>query len=99
MSSLVCLHFALNVDGLISRTRIERMVRLLHAAGWQTGKQFGGFDPEDAALLADARIKGVRTIAELAAVEKVDILARVAAKSGLGKALSGTRPASVRRKT
>lgn len=50
------------------------MLRLLHTADWQIGKQFGGFDPEDAALLADARIKGVRAIAELAVSENVDLV-------------------------
>lgn len=50
------------------------MTRFLHTADWQIGKQFGGFDPEDAALLADARIKGVRAIADLAASENVEFV-------------------------
>ena len=48
------------------------MPKFLHTADWQLGKQFGGFEPDDAALLAKARIDGVRAIAELAAAEQVD---------------------------
>lgn len=48
------------------------MPRFLHTADWQIGKQFGGFEPDDAALLAKARIEGIRAIAELAVTEDVD---------------------------
>lgn len=48
------------------------MPKFLHTADWQIGKQFGGFEPDDAALLAKARIDGIRAIAELAAAEQVD---------------------------
>lgn len=48
------------------------MPKLLHSADWQIGKQFGGHEPDDAAVLAKARIDGIRTIAELAAAEQVD---------------------------
>ena len=48
------------------------MQTFLHTADWQIGKQFGGFEPDDAALLAKARIDGIRAIAELAAAEQVD---------------------------
>lgn len=48
------------------------MPRFLHTADWQIGKQFGGFEPDDAALLAKARIDGIRAIAELAVTEQVD---------------------------
>lgn len=48
------------------------MPKLLHTADWQIGKQFGGFEPDDAALLAKARIDGIRAIAELATAEQVD---------------------------
>ncbi|MEB1101554.1 metallophosphoesterase family protein [Xanthomonas campestris] len=48
------------------------MPKFLHTADWQIGKQFGGFEPDDAALLAKARIDGISAIAELAAAEQVD---------------------------
>lgn len=41
-------------------------------ADWQIGKQFGSFEPDDAALLAKARTDGIRAIAELAKAEQVD---------------------------
>lgn len=48
------------------------MPKFLHTADWQIGKQFGGFEPDDAALLAKARTDGIRAIAELATAEQVD---------------------------
>lgn len=48
------------------------MPKFLHTADWQLGKQFGGFEPDDAALLAKARIDGVLAIAQLAASEQID---------------------------
>ena len=48
------------------------MFRFIHTADWQIGKQFGGFEVGDAVPLAEARIAGVRTIANLARTEAVD---------------------------
>ncbi|ENE2732136.1 DNA repair exonuclease [Stenotrophomonas maltophilia] len=48
------------------------MPKFLHTADWQIGKQFGSFEPDDAALLAKARTDGIRAIAELAKAEQVD---------------------------
>ena len=47
------------------------MIKLLHTADWQIGKQYGQFDTDDAALLADARFAVVERLARLAAVEGV----------------------------
>lgn len=48
------------------------MLRLLHTADWQIGRQYGGFDPDDAVPLAEARFATVERIAALAASERVD---------------------------
>lgn len=48
------------------------MPRFLHTADWQIGRQYGRFDQEDAAVLADARFTAIETLARLAATEKVD---------------------------
>jgi hypothetical protein len=48
------------------------MLKLLHTADWQIGRQYGRFDPEDAAALAEARFTAVERIAALAASERVD---------------------------
>lgn len=48
------------------------MFKFLHTADWQIGKQFGGFEPDDAAILADTRISGIRSIAAKAAEGSVD---------------------------
>lgn len=48
------------------------MFRFIHSADWQIGKPFGGFDPDDATLLAEARLAGVVTIARMAQDERVD---------------------------
>ncbi|MBU4610065.1 DNA repair exonuclease [Achromobacter sp. GG226] len=48
------------------------MVRFLHTADWQIGRQYGQFDPEDAAMLAEARLAAVEAIAAQAAQERVD---------------------------
>lgn len=48
------------------------MIRFLHSADWQIGRQYGQFDSEDAALLADARFETVAAIARLAQERKVD---------------------------
>lgn len=48
------------------------VITLLHTADWQIGKLFGQFEPEDAALLADARFATVDTLARLATEQGVD---------------------------
>lgn len=48
------------------------MIKLLHTADWQIGKQYGQFDADDAALLAEARFAAVERLAQLAAAEGVD---------------------------
>jgi predicted phosphodiesterase len=48
------------------------MTRFLHTADWQIGRQYGQFEIEDGAVLADARIETVGRIAQLAAERKVD---------------------------
>ncbi|MGF6727104.1 DNA repair exonuclease SbcCD nuclease subunit [Paraburkholderia sp. GAS41] len=48
------------------------MTRFLHTADWQIGTQFGQFDAEEAAHLAEARFETVRRIATEAATRRVD---------------------------
>ncbi|MBS0454448.1 MAG: DNA repair exonuclease [Proteobacteria bacterium] len=48
------------------------MIRLLHTADWQIGRQFATFDPEHAPILAEARITAVERLAGLASQHKVD---------------------------
>ena len=48
------------------------MIRFLHTADWQIGTQFGQFDAEEAAHLAEARFETVRRIATEAAARRVD---------------------------
>ncbi len=48
------------------------MIRFLHTADWQIGTQFGQFEPDEAAHLAEARFETVRKIATEAAARKVD---------------------------
>lgn len=48
------------------------MPRFLHTADWQIGRQYGRFEPEDAAVLADARFTAIETLARLATQEAVD---------------------------
>lgn len=48
------------------------MTTFLHTADWQIGRRYTSFDPEDGALLAEARFDAVRHIARLAADEQVD---------------------------
>ena len=50
------------------------MIKLLHTADWQIGKQYGQFDTDDAALLADARFSVVERLAQLAAAQAVDVV-------------------------
>ncbi|MBC8737146.1 DNA repair exonuclease [Paraburkholderia sp. UCT31] len=48
------------------------MFSFLHSADWQIGTQFGQFEPEEAAHLAEARFETVRRIAALATERQVD---------------------------
>ncbi|WP_251865422.1 DNA repair exonuclease [Achromobacter sp. Marseille-Q4962] len=48
------------------------MTHFLHTADWQIGRQYGQFETEDAALLAEARLETVARIAALAAERRVD---------------------------
>lgn len=48
------------------------MARLLHTADWQIGKPFRSFAPDEATLLAEARILAVRRLAHLAVDHGVD---------------------------
>lgn len=48
------------------------MLRFLHTADWQIGRQYARFAAEDAAMLADARYVAVERLARLAAEEQVD---------------------------
>ena len=48
------------------------MIKLLHTADWQIGKQYGQFDPDDAALLAEARFSVVERLAQLAVAQGVN---------------------------
>ncbi|KVM91273.1 metallophosphatase [Burkholderia anthina] len=50
------------------------MVRLLHTADWQIGKCYGQFNPEEAALLAEARFDVVSRIAALATSQCADLV-------------------------
>ncbi|WP_241060590.1 metallophosphoesterase family protein [Achromobacter xylosoxidans] len=48
------------------------MTHFLHTADWQIGRQYGQFETNDAALLAEARFDAVARIAALAAERQVD---------------------------
>ena len=50
------------------------MIKLLHTADWQIGKQYGQFDADDAALLAEARFSVVERLAQLAVAQGVDVV-------------------------
>ncbi|WP_313950628.1 DNA repair exonuclease [Accumulibacter sp.] len=50
------------------------MLKLLHTADWQIGKLFGQFEPDEAALLADARFKAVERLAKLASEQDLDLV-------------------------
>lgn len=50
------------------------MLHLLHTADWQIGKQFGQFEPDEAALLAEARFRSVESLAALASAQRVDLV-------------------------
>ena len=42
------------------------MIKLLHTADWQIGKLFGQFEPDEAAILAEARFTTIERLARLA---------------------------------
>lgn len=48
------------------------MPRFLHTADWQIGRQFGTLSPENAPILAEARLQAVERLAALAVAEQVD---------------------------
>jgi DNA repair exonuclease SbcCD nuclease subunit len=48
------------------------MPRILHTADWQIGRLHGGFEPDDAVPLAEARFTAVERVAALARDEAVD---------------------------
>lgn len=48
------------------------MTHLIHTADWQIGRQYGQFDTDDAAMLAEARHETVARIAALAAERQAD---------------------------
>lgn len=50
------------------------MIKFLHTADWQIGKQFGQFECDDAVFLADARFTAVQRLAEIAAERSVDFV-------------------------
>lgn len=50
------------------------MARFIHTADWQIGKLYGQFEPDDAALLAEARFAVVERIAALAGEHAVDFI-------------------------
>lgn len=50
------------------------MTKLLHTADWQIGKLFGQFEPDDAALLSEARFKTVEKLANIACENRVDLV-------------------------
>lgn len=50
------------------------MIRLLHTADWQIGKCYGQFEPDEAALLAEARFNTIERLATLAHEEQVHMV-------------------------
>lgn len=50
------------------------MIRLLHTADWQIGKCYGQFEPDEAALLAEARFNTIERLAALALEREVDLI-------------------------
>jgi len=50
------------------------VIKLLHTADWQIGKLFGQFEPDEAALLAEARFTTVARLATLASTEGIDLI-------------------------
>jgi len=50
------------------------VLKILHTADWQIGKQYGQFEPDEAVLLAEARIAAVERLAVLATEQQVDLV-------------------------
>lgn len=50
------------------------MLRILHTADWQIGRQYSRFELEDAAALAEARFKAIEKLAALATEHHADLL-------------------------
>jgi len=50
------------------------LIKFLHTADWQIGKQFGQFEGDDAVFLAGARFTAVQHLAEIAAERGVDFI-------------------------
>lgn len=50
------------------------MIRLLHTADWQIGKCYGQFEPDEAALLAEARFNAIERLATLAREKHIDLV-------------------------
>lgn len=50
------------------------MLRILHTADWQIGRQYSRFELEDAAALAEARFKAIEKLATLATEQRADLL-------------------------
>ena len=48
------------------------MPRFLHTADWQIGRQFATLSPDNAPILAEARIRAVERLAALATAQRVD---------------------------
>jgi DNA repair exonuclease SbcCD nuclease subunit len=57
---------------VIAQAKVPYVFHFLHTADWQIGRQYGQFDGDDAALLAEARLDAVAAIARLAAERAVD---------------------------
>ncbi|CAP42919.1 possible exonuclease [Bordetella petrii] len=52
--------------------RGQLVIHLIHTADWQIGRQYGQFDTDDAAMLAEARYAAVARIAALATERRAD---------------------------
>ncbi len=50
------------------------MLRILHTADWQIGRQYSRFELEDAAALAEARFKSIEKLAALATEHQADLI-------------------------
>jgi DNA repair exonuclease SbcCD nuclease subunit len=50
------------------------LAKLLHTSDWQIGKLYGQFEPDESALLAEARFAAVERVARLATEERVDLV-------------------------
>ena len=60
------------------------MTHFLHTADWQIGRQYGQFETDDAAMLAEARFEAVARIArDLAAGEHIALVETFAERVAL----------------